>query len=470
MFKLKIINFILAKIIILKFLLLVLIFIYIKRIFFTPIKLRGIVEGFYGSPWSFEDRIDLIKFCGKHKLNSYIYAPKNDIYHRDKWREPYPNNILEELKNLIYFCNENRVQFIFAVSPGLDLNFMGEESEKDFILLLNKLDSIYKIGCRSFAIFFDDIKKAEDSGINQAIFLNKLNHELHKKYSDIKNLITVPTDYTLLYMINEYNGKLNKYTFDFSNNLDNNIIVLFTGYHVMSDGISKKNYSKAYNIYKNRLGVWWNYPVNDYLASKLALGYIEKLPKNINYLFFNPMQQPQLSKISLATGADFSYSPYNYNPNKSWNNAIETQFGKNAQAMKIFASHSRQMKRKFKDKVGPPDAPEFYKIAHQAVLYTKLKKKFDFKIILKYINEMENSADTLLENLEKKILSECKLHLLQFMRIIKAGRIAIKSLQKGNLDSQLIKLRNDIEKHKSEAILSEESAIKFIDEVIKLYI
>ena len=56
------------------------------------------------------------------------------------------------------------------------------------------------------------------------------------------------------------------------------------------------------------------------------------------------------------------------------------------------------------------------------------------------------------------------------MTIIKAGRIAIKSLQKGNLDSQLIKLRNDIEKHKSEAILSEESAIKFIDEVIKLYI
>ena len=45
----------------------------------------------------------------------------------------------------------------------------------------------------------------------------------------------------------------------------------------------KKNYSKAYNIYKNRLGVWWNYPVNDYLASKLALGSIEKLPKNINY-------------------------------------------------------------------------------------------------------------------------------------------------------------------------------------------
>ena len=237
MFKLKIINFILAKIIILKFLLLVLIFIYIKRIFFTPIKLRGIVEGFYGSPWSFEDRIDLIKFCGKHRLNSYIYAPKNDIYHRDKWREPYPNNILEELKNLIYFCNENRVQFIFAVSPGLDLNFMGEESEKDFILLLNKLDSIYKIGCRSFAIFFDDIKKAEDSGINQAIFLNKLNHELHKKYSDFG-------------VFNDNNYYLN-YNFNNNDNYLASVREIYQKGNNNNNENYKKDYLKNLNINNN---------------------------------------------------------------------------------------------------------------------------------------------------------------------------------------------------------------------------
>jgi hyaluronoglucosaminidase len=44
----------------------------------TPILLRGIVEGFYGTPWNFDIRADLIRFCGEYNLNAYIYAPKDD--------------------------------------------------------------------------------------------------------------------------------------------------------------------------------------------------------------------------------------------------------------------------------------------------------------------------------------------------------------------------------------------------------
>ena len=104
-----------------------------------PIPLRGIVEGFYGTPWTFEDRADLIKFSGKNKLNAYIYAPKDDPYHRDKWRLPYPEDKIEELKNLVKLSIENKVRFIFAVSPGLDLNFDGEQAEEDFNTLFNKV-------------------------------------------------------------------------------------------------------------------------------------------------------------------------------------------------------------------------------------------------------------------------------------------------------------------------------------------
>ena len=231
----------------------------------------------------------------------------------------------------------------------------------------------------------------------------------------------------------------------------------------------KKNYTKAFNIYKNNLGIWWNYPVNDFLDSNLALGAIEKLPKkNINYIFFNPMIQPQLSKISLSTGADYAYNPKNYNPDKSWNNAIEKQFGKSAKAMKIFAIHSRHMANN-KSKVGSPDAPEFYSIAHQAVLDTKLNKKYNFSKIIELIDEMEKSADFLLQNLQPKILSECKLQLEQFKRIIKADRVTVKSLQEKKLDNDLKYLRQIIDDYKNQAMISEKSAVKFIDEVIELY-
>ena len=97
----------------------------------TPILLRGIVEGFYGTPWNFDIRADLIKFCGEYNLNAYIYAPKDDPYHRDKWREPYPEDKIAELKGLVDISLENNVHFIFAVSPGLDLNYEGEKGEQD---------------------------------------------------------------------------------------------------------------------------------------------------------------------------------------------------------------------------------------------------------------------------------------------------------------------------------------------------
>ena len=450
-----------------KIILFILIIYSINLIISSPIELRGIVEGFYGTPWTFEDRADLINFSGKNKLNSYIYAPKDDPYHRDKWREPYPEDKIRELKELIILSEANNVKFIFAVSPGIDLNYYGEKGEEDFNTLMIKLNSIYEIGGRDFAIFFDDIKADENSGKNQAYFLNKLFEELNSKYPDINSLTTVPTEYWLTSMI-DGDGNIKQYTKDFSTILNEKIIVLYTGDGVVCEGISDESFQKAIEIYNRDLGIWWNYPVNDFLPNKLALGPIEKLPtSNIKSIFFNPMQQVQLSKIALATGAQYSYSPTTYDANKSWNNAIEEQFEDNAQAMKIFANHSRHLENSWANS-GPQDAPEFYEEAHQAVLSTKAKKNFDFSKLIMLIDEMDKSADILLNNLESKILSECKLQLEQFKRIINADKVAVKSLQNRKLDPDLKVLRKSINKYELKAILSERSAVKFIDEVLDL--
>ena len=38
-------------------------------------SVRGTIEGFYGNPWSHEDRVSQIEFYGDMKMNTYIYAP-----------------------------------------------------------------------------------------------------------------------------------------------------------------------------------------------------------------------------------------------------------------------------------------------------------------------------------------------------------------------------------------------------------
>jgi hyaluronoglucosaminidase len=439
----------------------------------TPILLRGIVEGFYGEPWNYEIRADLIRFCGEYNLNAYIYAPKDDPYHRDKWREPYPEDKLLELKNLAEVSTQNNVHFIFAVSPGLDRNYEGEKGEQDFQSMVYKLDAMYNVGIRDFAIFFDDLSGTQ-SGTNHANFLNKLQNALDQKYTDVYPLITVPTDYTRNWMIDE-SGNVKPYTQEFASLLNPNIIVLYTGDDVVCDGISEESFQAAKDIYGRDLGVWWNYPVNDYYLNdvtrnfKLALGPMEKLPKaKPNSIFYNPMEQPLLSKISIGTGADYALSTDTYEPTSSWNRIIEKQFGELAAPMKIFASHSQRMEYSIA-KCGPADAPEFYAKAHQAVLDTKEGKTVDFTELQGMINEMISSADILLNKLPSNILNESVLMLEQFKRIANADMIAMQSLKNHKLDAELKNLFQEIKNNESKAMVSELSGVLFIEEVINLF-
>ena len=439
----------------------------------TPILLRGIVEGFYGNPWNFDIRADLLNFCGEYNLNSYIYAPKDDPYHRSKWREPYPEEKIVELKNLADIATKNNVHFIFAISPGLDLNYEGEKGEEDFQSMLNKIDSMHNIGIKDFAIFFDDLS-GEQSGKNHANFLNRIQQALEQKYVDVYPLITVPTQYARNWMIDK-DGNVKTYTKEFSTLLNQNIIVLYTGDEVVPDGISEESFQAAKDIYKRDLGVWWNYPVNDYYYKdgnrniKLALGPIEKLPKvKPNSIFYNPMEQPLLSKISIGTGADYALSTDTYEPTSSWNKIIEKQFGELAAPMKIFASHSQRMEYSIA-KCGPADAPEFYAKAHQAVLDTKEGKTVDFTELQGMINEMISSADILLNKLPSNILNESVLMLEQFKRIANADMIAMQSLKNHKLDAELKNLFQEIKNNESKAMVSELSGVLFIEEVINLF-
>ena len=187
-----------------------------------------------------------------------------------------------------------------------------------------------------------------------------------------------------------------------------------------------------------------------------------------NSIFFNPMEQPLLSKISLGTGADYALSTNTYDPFTSWNKVIEKQFLELAAPMKIFASHSQHMEFN-KAKCGPADAPEFYEKAHQAVLNTQRRKIVDFTELNGMINEMISSADILLNKLPGPLLNESKLMLEQFKRIANADLKAMKSLKNNKLDSELKNLRKEIADNESKAMLSEFSGVLFIDEVLKLF-
>ena len=135
---------------------------------FPDVAFRGVVEGFYGTPWSQEDRLSQFDFYAKNKMNVYIYGPKDDPYHRDKWRQPYPAEEAARLKILLDAAHKNGVNFYWAIHPGVDIKW----TEADRDAMMKKLETMYQLGVRSFAVFFDDIWGEGTKADKQAELLN----------------------------------------------------------------------------------------------------------------------------------------------------------------------------------------------------------------------------------------------------------------------------------------------------------
>ena len=68
---------------------------------YPSVPQRGLVEGYYGNPYSEADRMGLFKMFGRQKMNVYIYGPKDDVYHKDRWRENYPAAQAAKIKEYV---------------------------------------------------------------------------------------------------------------------------------------------------------------------------------------------------------------------------------------------------------------------------------------------------------------------------------------------------------------------------------
>ena len=175
-----------------------------------------------------------------------------------------------------------------------------------------------------------------------------------------------------------------------------------------------------------------------------------------------------MSKIALATGAIYANNPAVYDAEQAWDKVLKEQFGSLAPAMKIFAEHSRHMENSWA-KVGAPDAIEFATAANN-LMYDMGKKTFvDFAPLEKKISETERAVDILLDRLPQIYLAECKPQLEQLKRTMRADKVALDSLKAGRLDPTLKILREEITANEKQAIISEEAARKFIDDVIKYF-
>ena len=81
----------------------------------SPFAVAGIIEGFYGKPWTHAQRLDMMEFIGRHDMNTFVYSPKDDRLLRRDWREPYAGDELSRLSELMAQCRKTSLDFVFCL-------------------------------------------------------------------------------------------------------------------------------------------------------------------------------------------------------------------------------------------------------------------------------------------------------------------------------------------------------------------
>ena len=397
---------------------------------YPAVRYRGVVEGFYGTPWSHEARLRQLRFYGENKMNTYIYGPKNDPYHScPGWRKPYPEKESAQIRELVKVAAENEVNFVWAIHPGQDIKW----NDEDRRLLIAKLESMYNLGVRSFAVFFDDISGEGTDPHRQADLLNYIDRHFVKAKPDVTPLVMCPTEYN-----RSWSNPKGNYLTTLGEKLDPSIQIMWTGDKVVAD-IKEESMEWINARIRRPAYIWWNFPVSDYVRDHLLLGPVygndTHIASAMSGFVTNPMEHAEASKIAIYGVADYAWNPGQYDAQQAWEAAIREVLPGAAGELQFFAAHNSDLGinghnyRREESVEVKPVADRFLK----SYLTDGTWRTEDYQQLLSLTRRMQSASDILLVDTENRpLIEEITPWLLQFKLL---GEIGEKTLQLAQLIS-----------------------------------
>lgn len=405
------------------------------------VEFRGTVEGFYGTPWSHEARLSQLRFYGQNKMNTYIYGPKDDPYHSSPhWRDPYPATQAAQIRELVKTARENHVDFVWAIHPGKDIKW----TEEDMNNVIKKFEMMYKLGVRSFSVFFDDIFGEGTKADKQALLLNKINNEFVKVKKDVTPLVMCPTEYNRGWS----DPKPGTYLDILGEQLDPSVHVMWTGDSVCHD-ITLEGQQWVNRRIKRPSYVWWNFPVTDYCRSNLCMGRVYGLAQEpgaaqeLGGFVSNPMDKPEASKVPLFGVADYSWNIKGFDSDTSWKEGVKRLFPQAAEAMQIFVNHNSDQGPNghgYRREESVEIAPVVQRVL-EAVKKGGKPSRADADLLRKEFARMAAAAPVIRERANNpRLMQEIGAWVDAFEQLGRAGQYAMNALQDGNSKTAVVDL------------------------------
>lgn len=389
---------------------------------------RGIVEGFYGKPWTQEERTDMLSFMSEVGMNAYMYAPKDDQYHRRKWRLPYPAKQMSGLKRLASHARSVNIAFVFAVSPGLSLRY---SDKRDADALVAKMTALHDTGVRDFALLLDDIPAQLVGDADRRAFGSLAAAQVALANGVRDRLQRISPNCRLLVCPTQYHGDPSTdYVLELGNGLHPEIDVMWTGPRVCSQELSYEHTKAVAAALRRPVTFWDNYPVNDAsMKGELHIwpytGRSPELREVSRGFFLNPMNQAEASKIALGAAAAYMSDPEHYDAEATWR----------ASAARIVGEASVDALAMFRDACAisplhPDDPPRLVHVVDEAKYRVDRGALLEAAGILSaHMLEMKASAELLRTNPNKKLTQEIAPWLDEYMQWADIGLEIAKAIE-----------------------------------------
>ncbi|MEO6036266.1 MAG: beta-N-acetylglucosaminidase domain-containing protein, partial [Verrucomicrobiota bacterium] len=289
----------------------------------------GVAEGFYGRPWSSAQRTRLFGWMEQWGLNTYLYAPKDDLKHRTRWRELYDEAEANELARLIQDCQARQIEFIYAIAPGLDYDSAASSDEH---ALHEKTKQIVDLGCSHFALLYDDLDALlanqmftapESVAHEQAATANRLWRAL-KTFNSGAVLIFCPTEYCARKAMPSV--KNSAYLRTLGVELDPAIGFFWTGPEIISETISVESIRELREVIRRKPILWDNLHANDYDLRRIYLGPYSgrslALRDELSGILSNPNCEFEANYVPLRTLAAYAQAAATYEPHTAYLEAL----------------------------------------------------------------------------------------------------------------------------------------------------
>ena len=264
----------------------------------------GIIEGFYGKPWSWEDRKDTVTFLAPYGYRFYLYAPKADPYLRRKWQDPHPAHLAESIADLASHCRDTGVRFGIGLSPYELFNNFDDASRS---ALAGKLAFFDDVGVEDLAILFDDMRGDIPDLAKRQIEIV----EWAAGRTNATRIIVCPSYYSDDPILDRVFGKRPaRYAEDLGRGLASDVEIFWTGEEVISRQYSPGHLERVASELRRKPFIWDNYPVNDgqrmsqYLHLRGFTGRGHDMADRVGAHGINPALQPTLNRIPAITLSD----------------------------------------------------------------------------------------------------------------------------------------------------------------------